>query len=396
MTTKCSLHVRALSIVVSALALLSQLAPQANAQTKVDIDTISKYAILVDVDTNTVLFEKSPDVEMAPASMAKLATQEYVFHEITTGRISLDDTFVVSENAWRNGGAGSGGSTMFAELNSKISVRDLLHGAMIISANDACMVLAENLGGSESAFAAAVTRRVKELGLKNSVFTNATGLPDPNLHTTARDLSKLAIHIIKTYPEFYKWYSEKEFRWTIKVPQQNRNPLLADFPGADGVKTGYTKESGYGIVGSAVQDGRRLVLVINGLESTKDRGIETRKLLTWGFRAFESRKLFNAKQAVGDASVFGGNEGTVPLVSDNDVSVLVPRTAQARDVTAKVVYKGPVQAPVNEGQEIAKLRIYNSNVLVQERPLYAGKSVSTGTMTQKAFDGAKELVRSLF
>lgn len=364
--------------------------------TKPSIDTLAPYAILVDVGTGTVLFEKNADAPMQPASMAKLATQEYVFNEITNGRVSLDDTFTVSENAWRNGGAASGGSTMFAQLNSKISVRDLLRGAIIISANDACMVLAENLGGSEPLFAEAVTRRMKELGLTNSDFTNSTGLPDPNLHTTARDLSKLAIHILQTYPEFFKWYSEKEFTWeTIKSAQHNRNPLLTDMEGADGMKTGYTEESGYGIVGSVVRDNRRLILVINGLKTAKDRAAEARKLLEWGFRAFDNRRLFLADKSVGEASVFGGESSSLPLVSPTEVSVLVPRTAQPRDITAKVVYKGPIRAPIEKGQEVAKLQIYHQGTLVVERPLYAGESDAEGSMTQKAVSAVKNMVRSL-
>lgn len=370
---------------------------RAQGPAKPEIETSAKFAILVDVGTNTILFEKNADASMAPASMAKLATQEYVFNEIKTGHISLDQQFTVSENAWRNGGAASGGSTMFADLNSQISVRDLLRGAMIISANDACIVLAENLGGSEPLFAEAVTRRMHELGLTRSKFTNSTGLPDPNLRTTARDLARLAAHIIKTYPDFYKWYGELEFHWgTIKGAQYNRNPLLREFQGADGIKTGYTKESGYGVVGSAVQDDRRLLLVVNGFETPKDRAEEAKKLLQWGFRAFESRPMFAAKQRIGDASVYGGEESSVPLIANTDVAVLVARTAQARDITAKVSYKGPVLAPVNEGQEIAKLRIYSSKVLVQERPLYAGRTVGKGSMTQKSIDAVKELVRSLF
>jgi D-alanyl-D-alanine carboxypeptidase (penicillin-binding protein 5/6) len=360
------------------------------------IDTLAPYAILVDVGTGTVLLEKNADAPMAPASMAKLATQEYVFHEIATGRLSLEQEFTVSENAWRNGGAASGGSTMFAQLGSSISVRDLLRGAMIISANDACIVLAENLGGSEDLFAKAVTRRAKELGLANSVFTNSTGLPDPNMHTTARDLAKLAIYIIQTHPDYYKWYSEREFKWeTIKSAQHNRNPLLEDVQGADGIKTGYTSESGYGIVGSAIRDGRRLVLVVNGLKTPKDRAAEAKKLLEWGFRAFDSRRLFLANGPVGEARVFGGEKAGVPLIAQNDVSVLVSRTAQARDIASKVVYRGPVHAPVEKGQEIGKLLIYYQGTLVAERPLYAAETVAEGSLTQKAVSAVKELVRSL-
>ncbi|MES2906224.1 MAG: D-alanyl-D-alanine carboxypeptidase family protein [Pseudomonadota bacterium] len=384
---------RSLFVAVALVAFPHQLFAQ---NAKPLIETAAPYAILVDAGTGTVLMEKSADTPMAPASMAKLATQEYVFNEIAAGRISLDQEFQVSENAWRNGGAGSGGSTMFAELNSKISVRNLLRGAMIISANDACIVLAENLAGSESLYAEALTERAKKLGMTNSTFANSTGLPDPKERTTARDLAKLAIHIINTYPDFYKWYSEREFSWTIKAAQHNRNPLLDEFEGADGVKTGYTSESGYGVVGSAVQDGRRLVLVVNGLKTPKDRAIEAKKLLTFGFRAFEARKLFAANSSVGDASVFGGTIGGVPLVVKSDVSILVQRTAQARDIKAKVVYKGPVIAPVEDGKELARLQLYYNDVMVQEQPLYAGQAVEEGTMTQRAVDAAKELVRSLF
>jgi D-alanyl-D-alanine carboxypeptidase (penicillin-binding protein 5/6) len=363
---------------------------------KPSVETLAPFAILIDAGTGTVLFEKSADAPMAPASMAKLATQEYVFNEVKSGRVSLDDVFTVSENAWRNGGAGSGGSTMFAQLNSRISVRDLLRGAIIISANDACIVLAENLAGSEPLFAQAITRRVKELGLTHSNFTNSTGLPDPNLRTTARDLSKLALYIIQNYPDFYKWYSEKEFSWeTIKSVQFNRNPLLKEMNGADGVKTGYTEESGYGVVGSVLRDGRRLILVINGLKTAKDRADEARKLLEWGFRAFDNRRLFSAEAPVGEASVFAGERSSVPLVSQNEVSVLVPRTAQMRDIVSKVVYKGPVQAPIDKGQEIGKLQIYYLNTLLVERPLYAGESIAEGSMTEKALSAVKYLVRSL-
>ncbi len=360
------------------------------------VETPAPFAILVDVGTGTILFEKNADAPMAPASMAKLATQEYVFNEIISGRVSLDDVFTVSENAWRNGGAGSGGSTMFAQLNSSISVQDLLRGAMIISANDACIVLAENLAGSEALFAEAVTRRMKELGLTNSNFTNATGLPDPKLRTTVRDLSKLAVHIVQTYPDFYKWYSEKEFSWeTIKSAQQNRNPLLREMDGADGIKTGWTEEAGYGIVGSVMRDGRRLILVIAGVKTAKDRASEARKLLEWGFRAFDSRKLFLANSPVGEATVFGGETSSVPLVAQSDVAVLVPRTALPRDIAAKVIYRGPVVAPVDKGQEIGKLQIYHLNALVSERPLYAGENVAEGSMTQKAFSAVKDLLGSL-
>src|SRR5579863_4848471 len=278
-------------------------------------------AILTEATSGGVLFEKNADELRAPSSMMKLMTAEVVFHAVKQGDIKLTDEYRVSENAWRRGGAPAGGSTMFAALNSKVSVDDLLHGAIIQSGNDACIVLAEAMAGNERAFAEIMTKRARELGLARSTFANSNGLPDPGNKMTVRELATLARYIIQTYPDFYKLFGEKEFTWN-KIRQQNRNPLLNSLEGADGLKTGYTKEGGYGMVGSAVQNGTRLIVVVNGLESSEDRASEAKKMLEWGFRNFESRTLIAADQTIGYARMFGGDSRSVRLTSPQPVNVM--------------------------------------------------------------------------
>jgi D-alanyl-D-alanine carboxypeptidase (penicillin-binding protein 5/6) len=370
--------------------LLAAAAPQASAQAP-GIDTTAEFAIVMDAETGTVLYEKNADGLMHPASMAKLMTAEVVFNEIVSGRLSLDDEFPVSVYAWRTGGAPSGTSTMFATLNSRIKVRDLLRGAIIVSANDGCIVLAEGIAGSEPAFAQRMTRRARELGLTRSRFANSTGLPDPDLRVTARELAQLAAHIIRTYPQFYPWYSEREFTWGVRRPQQNRNPLLRDFPGADGLKTGFIRDAGYGLVGSAVRGDQRLIVVVNGLRSERERAQEARKLLEWGFRSFDSRLLFTRQDTVGEAIVFGGAQSRVGLVPRQDVRVLVPRESNPRELRARVRYSGPLRAPIERGQEIARLQVFNGQTLALERPLLAAADVPPGALHQKAFDAVWEL-----
>src|SRR5262245_41016833 len=244
--------------------------------------TAAPHAILIEAESGTVLFEKGADDLVPPASMSKLMTQEVVFNEIKQGRLAPTTEFRVSTNAWRRGGAPSRTSSMFIPINSKVAVDDLLHGAIIQSANDACIVLAEGISGNESTFAELMTKRARELGLTKSTFGNSTGLPDPRQLMSARELAKLARHIVETYPDYYKYYSEREFTWN-KIRQYNRNPLLPMNIGADGLKTGFTKEAGFGLVGSAVQNGLRLIVVVNGLRSEKERADEAKKMLEWGF-----------------------------------------------------------------------------------------------------------------
>lgn len=351
-------------------------------------------AILIDAKSGSILFEKNADELRAPSSMLKLMTVEVIFNAITNGKIKLDEEYRISANAWRKGGAPSGGSTMFAELNSKVKVDDLLRGALIQSGNDACIALAEGSAGNERDFVEVMKDRARELGLPKSTFGNPTGLPDPANKMTVRELGNLARHIILTYPEFYKLFNEREFTWN-KIRQQNRNPLLTMLEGADGLKTGYTKEGGYGLVGSAVQNGQRLIVVVNGLDDPDDRATEAKKLLEWGFRNFEPRALFAADQAVGYARVFGGESRSVKLASPEPINVMIPRSGTDR-LIARVVYTGPVRAPVKPGQRIGVLKVWRGNNIALEAPLYAAETVEQGSTTRRAIDGASELVIGLF
>jgi D-alanyl-D-alanine carboxypeptidase (penicillin-binding protein 5/6) len=380
----------------AAALLWAPIAP-ASAQTatkKEEFQTSAPFAVLMEADSGAILFEKSADQLMYPSSMAKLMTAELVYHAIREKRLKLDDEITISEYAWRHGGAPSGGSTMYAKLNSRVPVEDLIRGIVVQSGNDACIAVAEALAGNEPNFAAAMTRRARELGLTKSTFANSTGLPDPDMKVTARELAMLARHIIRTYPDFYSTYGERDFTWN-KIRQQNRNPLLAMGIGADGLKTGHTKEAGYGLVGSAVQNGLRLIVVVNGLKTSKDRANEARKLLEWGFRGFEARMLFAEGETIGEAKLYGGEEGRVPLVSERPVRLLVPRGSTEK-LAARVVYKGPVRAPVEKGQAIGKLKVWRGDNLTMEVPLQAGSSVGVGNMAQRAFDAASELVIGLF
>ena len=351
-------------------------------------------AILIEASSGSVLFEKNADELRAPSSMMKLMTAEVVFHAIQQGEIKLTDEYPVSENAWRRGGAPAGGSTMFAILHSRIAVNDLLHGAIIQSGNDACMVLAEGIAGNERAFADKMTKRARELGLTKSTFANSNGLPDAGNKMTVRELAKLARYIIQTYPEFYKLFGEKEFTWN-KIRQPNRNPLLTSLEGADGLKTGYTKDGGYGMVGSAVQNGIRLIVVVNGLEDPEDRASEAKKMLEWGFRNFEARTLFAAQQPVGYAKVFGGDSRSVKLASPEPIKVMVQKNGTDK-LIARLVYNGPVRAPIEPGQRIGLVKVWRGGNIAVEAPIYAAESVGTGSTMRRAIDGVSELVIGVF
>ncbi len=378
-------------LLVTALLVLGTLgfpwvSPQeAHAQT---FQTSAPTAILMDADSHAVLFEKNADELTAPASMAKTMTAEVVFNELKTGRLSFESTFTVSENAWRKGGASSGGSSMFLQVHSTVRLEDLLRGLIVQSGNDAAIALAEGISGTEENFSKLMNERARAIGLTKSTFRNATGYGHPEQKATVRDLAKLAIHIVETYPDLYKLFGEREFTWN-KIRQQNRNPLLTMEIGADGLKTGNIDESGYGLIGSAVQNGQRLVVVVNGLKTARDRASEARKLLDWGFRAFESRELFAEGQVVGEAQVFGGSRRSLPLVSRKPVRVLVPRGDGER-VTARIIYTGPLKAPIQKGAEVARIQVNRGEMQALELPLYASEDVQEGTLSQRALDGLLE------
>ena len=369
------------------LACLVAFVAPASAQ---EFETKAKFGVLMDYESGTILLNKNADERLEPASMAKLMTLAVVFTYIQQGKLSLDDEFFISENAWRTGGAASGGSTMFAELNSQIRVEDLIRSVIIQSGNDAAIALAEGIGGTEQTFSRIANQLAKQIGLSSSHFVNSTGLPDPDQYSTARDLATLARYLIQTFPEFYAIFAEPEFTWN-KIRQLNRNSLLETGIGVDGLKTGHTEASGYGEVISAPNDGRRLIGVIHGLETMRERTEEGRKLITWGMRGFELLPVYAKDQVVAYANVYGGKEPNVGLVGKDRIDLFLPKGAENCPV-ATVTYKGPLRPPVLQGQQVGKLNIFCADVLVQETPLYATATVEDGDLFRKSADAAKHLL----
>lgn len=352
--------------------------------------TPAKQALLLDADTGTILYAKEPDARIPPASLVKIMTMEVVFYNLQNGRLSLRDKFFVSENAWRKGGTSSGGSTMFAKLNSEIELEDLIRGVIVQSGNDSCIIIAEGMAGSEAAFAGLMNEHAKRLGLNNSNFTNSTGLPDENQYMSLRDLAKLTRHTIQAYPNYYSYYKEPEFEWN-RINQKNRNPLLRMNIGADGLKTGYTEESGYAIVGTAVREGKRLITVLSGMTSKKQRAEEARKILDWGFRAFEKISLFDEGEIIGQANVYGGEKSGVGVIGKGPVEIYLP-IGNRDKLRARIVYTGPLLPPVDEGQKIATLKVWIGDQLSQETELYAAETVEKGGIQRQAIDAVKELL----
>jgi D-alanyl-D-alanine carboxypeptidase (penicillin-binding protein 5/6) len=354
--------------------------------------TTAPFAILTDHSTGTVLFEKAADTPNPPASLAKLMTVAVVFDAIRAEHLSLDDTFPVSERAWREGGALSGGTTTFLAVGSSATIADLLRGVIVQSGNDAAIVLAEGIAGSVERFADAMQRRADEIGLDDSRFTNPHGLPDPRQVMSARDLSLLASHLIARYPDLYGMFAERTFAYN-KIQQRNRNRLLRSVEGADGLKTGWTESAGYGIVGSAVRDNRRLIVVVTGLKSSRARDREAKRLLEWGFWAFEPITLFGAGEIIGRARVFGGADSRVPLEANGPVRLTLPKGAQP-NLRAQIRYRGPVEAPIAKGDPIGTLRItaVQDGRLLKKANLYAGAAVPPGSTVSRAWDALADLV----
>lgn len=331
-------------------------------------ETKAKYAYLHDLSSGAVLLDKNSNQRIAPASMTKMMTIYLLFDHLKRGKLSLDDAFRVSEKAWRKGG-----SKMFVELNSLIQVEDLIRGIVVQSGNDACIVVAEGLAGSEARFAKMMSKKAREIGMKSTRFKNASGWPDPGHYSTPRDLAVLAEHLISDFPEYYHYFAEEEYVYH-DIRQYNRNPLLGLVDGVDGVKTGFTEESGYGVTVSADRGGRRLMLVIGGLPSSKARSTESEKVLEWGYREFDSFKLFDAKQEISKASVWVGVEKYVPLITDRKIALTLP-VGMDDQFTIKIRYKGPVPAPIQKGDEIAKLIVSHPKMEKVEFPLFAGKDI---------------------
>ena len=334
-------------------------------------DTASRAALVVDLKSGATLRHKNADTPIPPASMSKLMTLNMVFEAIQEGRLSLNETFRVSEKAWKKGG-----SRMFVREGDRIRVEDLIRGVIIQSGNDACIVLAEGLAGSEDAFARRMNERAAELGMDGSHFANATGWPHPEHKMSARDLVFLAERMVKAFPEFYPYFAEEEFTWD-GVKQANRNPLLYLDIGADGLKTGHTEEAGYGLVGSAVRDGRRIVFAMSGLDSAKARSVESERLMTWAYREFQTSKVASAGQIIGEADVWIGAEATVPLMPLNDV-IATAAFGSTDALTATIRYDGPIAAPIAQGDRIAELIIESPGLDAVSVPLVAASSVDTG------------------
>ena len=349
----------------------------------------AEVALIADYDSGAVLYAKNADQPAPPASTAKLLTAEIVFRMLKEGRLHLDDQFEVSEKAWREGGAHAHGAAMFLAVKSRVRIDDLLRGLIIQSGNDAAMTLAEGIAGSEEAFAEAMNTRAAELGMTHSHFTDPRGKPDPGARTTARDMALLAAHVIRDYPEDYHFFGEKEFTWN-RIRQLNRNPLLTMNLGVDGLKAADAGDGGFGLVASAVEDGARLIVVTYGLRTATDRVEEARKLIGWGLHAFDRRTVFEAGQTVGAASVYGGQSGEVPLVSERPIVLFVPRGENGK-LVARIVYTGPLAAPVEQGRDAGRLKIWRDDMLVVDAPLKTGASVALGGLARRAFDASLEL-----
>ena len=337
------------------------------------METLARHALLMDTTTGAALFEKDADTPMAPASMSKMMTVYMIFERLRDGRLSLDDTFPVSENAWRKGGAKSGGSTMFLEPGTRVRVEDLLRGIIVQSGNDACIVAAEGLSVNEDAFANEMTFKAREIGLEDTVFKNATGWPDPEHVTTARDLSILAARTIEDFPEYYHYYADKNFTYN-GIRQGNRNPLLYKDIGADGLKTGHTADSGYGLAVSVVRGDRRLIVVVNGLPSVKARSRESERMIEWGIREFKNYALFKRGETVTDVPIWLGESEVVGAYVEDDIVITLARDVR-RNMKVSVSYVGPVAAPVAAGDVIATLSVTAPQMEPIERPLRAMAAV---------------------
>jgi D-alanyl-D-alanine carboxypeptidase (penicillin-binding protein 5/6) len=376
----------ALAMLVMGAACVSAFAKVAAPPPPGGFDTKAKHAILMNADANLIFYEKDADALVPPASMSKLMTLAVVFRELKAGRIKLEDQFKVSENAWRTGGAPSGSSAMFAPLNSMVSVEDLIQGITVQSGNDSCIILAEGISGSEDAFAKEMNKYAKEIGLTKSHFVNSTGLPADGHVMTARELALLANFLMKTFPEYYHYFGQKQFTFN-KHTFNNRNPLVFEESlGVDGLKTGFIEEAGYGLVASAKRDDQRVILVVNGLNTKKEREEEPRKLLEWGFKNFKPFRLFDQGEQVSDALVWGGTRHYVPLVGDRNIDIILPTNSSGK-ITAQIVYDGPIKAPIRKGDKVAVLRITaDDTAATNDIPLFAGQDIEQSNFAMRGLD----------
>jgi D-alanyl-D-alanine carboxypeptidase (penicillin-binding protein 5/6) len=373
----------AVTIALGLVATVAQSAQEKHATGEIVVK--APQAILMDADSGAIMFQRNGEELMHPAAMSKLMLLAVVFKALKAGEVKLEDQFFMSEFAWRKGGAPSGTSAMFVPVGTKATLDELIKGIIVQSGNDAAISIAENMGGNEGKFAARMTEEARQIGLKKSMFKNATGFFSPEHRMTARELAMLARHIISTYPDYYQLFSLKEFAYR-KHKFVNRNPLLGLVAGVDGLKTGFTKESGHGIVASAKQDNRRLIVVVNGLATADERRDDARRLLESGFRNFSEAKLFDAGEVVGHARVWGGQRMYVPLVGEGDVNVWLPRSPAGQKLKAHIVYQWPLKPPVKKGDQVALLRVTTASEAMSEVPLYAAEDVAPGGTMRRGLD----------
>jgi serine-type D-Ala-D-Ala carboxypeptidase (penicillin-binding protein 5/6) len=384
-------HASRLGALLGLLVALSWAFPEAQAQS---VQISAPVGFLVDVSSRTVLFEKKADEAHPPASLVKLMTAEVVFQALKENRLTLEQELPITENVWRRGGAPSGGAAMFAPLNSRVSVANLLQGLLVQSANDAALALAEGMAGSEARFVTLMNERSAALGLRVSRFRTATGFAHPEQRVTAREMARLAQHLIEAYPDRYPLFGQREFTWN-NIRQTNRNPLLALNIGADGLKTGNVAEAGFNLVGSAEQGGRRLIVVILGAETAQFRAADARRLLEWGFSNFERRKLLERQTPLTDAKVSGGVKPSLTLGLRDDIVMLLPKSALDA-VSTTINYKGPVRAPVAKGDELGTLQVRRGGTLAFEAPIVALEEVQQGSLGKRAWDNSLDWLTGLF
>jgi len=346
----------------------------------------ARYAVLMDADSGAILYQHNADELMSPASMSKLMTLAVLFKALKAGQLKPTDEFVMSANAWRKGGAPSGTAAMMVPVNQKARLDELIQGIIVQSGNDACISIAEGMAGSEEAFAKLMNEEAQRIGLRKSTFRNPTGLYHPEHLMTARELAHLARHIIKQYPEYYPIFSQKEFQYR-KHKFVNRNPLLFLTIGAEGMKTGYIKESGYGMVATAKQEERRIIAVVAGLLTPEARKAEAVRLIEWGFKNFTEAKLFNSGETIGQVRVWGGDRMFVPVAAkDGDVTIVLPKFPANQKLKAEIVYQGPLKSPIAKGEQVGVLRVTSSASAVNEIPLYAAEDVKPAGVVRRGLD----------
>lgn len=355
--------------------------------THAEIATPAKQAILLDDDTGQILFTKDHKSQMPTSSMSKVMTMYMVFDALQSGKITMDTEFTVSEKAWRKGG-----SKMFVGLNERVKIRDLIKGVIVQSGNDATIVLAEGLAGTEENFADAMNVKAKEIGMENSNFTNASGWPDPNHYSTAYDLAILAKRMHKDFPEYSKFYTQTEYEYN-GIKQPNRNPLLYRNIGATGMKTGHTEAGGYGLIGTATKDGRNVTMVINGLSNERERGDIGEKIITWGLNGFENKVLYKENDVVTNARIIFGQQTAVPLTLRDTLFFTLPKKDQ-KDIKISVHYQSPLRAPIKAGKEVATLKISIPDMGDYNYPLYAANDVEQLGFFKRALANAKQLIFS--